>query len=120
DRKTDKHDYSIARFAGDEFVLMLYDVRSKQDLDGILDRIVNLFPKGYQNYDTYNELTMSVGAAIYKQDADDLSELTRCADKAMYAAKHTGKNQYAFYEHCSHAGELRKQQESMLEMTEAC
>ncbi|TOG71634.1 GGDEF domain-containing protein [Vibrio parahaemolyticus] len=120
DRKTDKHDYSIARFAGDEFVLMLYDVRSKQDLDGILDRIVNLFPKGYQNYDTYNELTMSVGAAIYKQDANDLSELTRCADKAMYAAKHTGKNQYAFYEHCSHAGELSKQQESMLEMTEAC
>ena len=37
DRKTDKHDYSIARFAGDEFVLMLYDVRCKKDLDTIMD-----------------------------------------------------------------------------------
>ncbi|HHX8489191.1 TPA: GGDEF domain-containing protein [Vibrio diabolicus] len=101
DRKTDKHDYSIARFAGDEFVLMLYDINSKDDLDSILKRIVNLFPKGYRSYDMINELTMSVGAAIYKQDAKDLSELTRCADKAMYAAKHTGKNQYAYYEHCN-------------------
>ena len=100
DRKTNKHDYSIARFAGDEFVLMLYDVNSKDDLDSILKRIVNLFPKGYQHYDMIqvNELTMSVGVAIYKQDAKDLSELTRCADKAMYVAKHTGKNQYAYYE----------------------
>ncbi len=101
DRKTDKHDYSIARFAGDEFVIMLYDVKSKGDLDSILKRIVNLFPTGYRSYDMINELTMSVGAAIYKQDAKDLSELTRCADKAMYAAKHTGKNQYAFYEQCN-------------------
>ncbi|MDG2820283.1 GGDEF domain-containing protein, partial [Vibrio parahaemolyticus] len=69
DRKTDKHDYSIARFAGDEFVIMLYDVKSKDDLDSILKRIVNLFPTGYRSYDMINELTMSVGAAIYKQDA---------------------------------------------------
>ncbi len=114
DRKTDKHDYSIARFAGDEFVLMLYDVRCKKDLDNILDRIVNLFQKGYQTEDNINELTMSVGAAIYGQDAKDLSELTRCADKAMYAAKHTGKNQYAYYEHCSNAAELRHQRHSLV------
>lgn len=48
-----------------------------------------------------NELTLSVGAAIYQQDAFELSELTRCADKAMYSAKHAGKNQYAYYENCS-------------------
>ncbi len=114
DRKTDKHDYSIARFAGDEFVLMLYDVRCKKDLDTIMDRIVNLFKTGYQSEDTINELTMSIGVAIYHQDANDLSELTRCADKAMYAAKHTGKNQYAYYEHCSHAEELRHQRHSLV------
>ena len=97
DRKTEKHDYSIARFAGDEFVLMLYDVRSINDLDNILERICRLFENGYQNQERLNELTLSVGVALYPQDATELPELTRCADKAMYDAKHSGKNRFAYY-----------------------
>ncbi len=80
---------------------MLYDVKTKQDLDNILQRIVGLFTTGYLAHERINELTLSVGAAIYQQDAFELSELTRCADKAMYSAKHSGKNQYAYYENCT-------------------
>ncbi|KJY82905.1 diguanylate cyclase [Vibrio galatheae] len=97
DRRTDKHDYSIARFAGDEFVLLLYDVKSKHDLEGILKRICGLFSDSLQASERINKLTISVGVALYPQDATTLAELTRCADKAMYAAKHGGKNQYRFY-----------------------
>lgn len=97
DRKTDKHDYSIARFAGDEFVLLLYDVKTMDDLKSILNRICHLFSESYQSSERINQLTVSVGVALYPQDARTLSELTRCADKAMYAAKHSGKNQYHFY-----------------------
>ncbi|KLN65068.1 MULTISPECIES: GGDEF domain-containing protein [Vibrio] len=97
DRNTDKHDYSIARFAGDEFVLLLYDVKSKQDLENILKRICGLFTHSYQASERINKLTVSVGVALYPEDASTLPELTRCADKAMYAAKHGGKNQYRFY-----------------------
>ncbi len=43
------------------------------------------------------ELTLSVGVSLYPQDAQKLHELTRCADKAMYVAKHSGKNRYAYY-----------------------
>ena len=99
DRVTGKHDYSIARFAGDEFVLLLYGVKTKSDLDQILDRICHLFTDGYQGSERINEMTVSVGAALFPQDADSLPELTRCADKAMYAAKHGGKNQYYYYDH---------------------
>ncbi|MBR9873647.1 MAG: GGDEF domain-containing protein [Vibrionaceae bacterium] len=105
-----KNDYSIARFAGDEFVLLLYDVPNKESLDEVLKRIVNVFSNRSLDYDLINEITMSVGAAIYKQDANDLSELIRCADKAMYVAKHTGKNQYAYYEDCVQLEELSTQQ----------
>ncbi|WP_070971872.1 diguanylate cyclase [Vibrio sonorensis] len=98
DRRTEKHDYSIARFAGDEFVLLLYDVRSRSDLDNILDRICHLFEHSYQASERVNRLTISVGVALYPEDADSLPELTRCADKAMYAAKHGGKNQYRYYQ----------------------
>ncbi|KJY89906.1 diguanylate cyclase [Vibrio neptunius] len=98
DRKTEKHDYSIARYAGDEFVLLLYDVRSTKDLNGILDRICHLFEDSYQSTERINKLTVSVGVAIFPEDGDSLPELTRCADKAMYAAKHGGKNQYRYYQ----------------------
>ncbi|WP_367990168.1 GGDEF domain-containing protein [Vibrio sp. NTOU-M3] len=98
DRKTNKHDYSIARFAGDEFVLLLYDVKSRKDLDGILHRICHLFENSYQGSERINHLTVSVGVALYPEDADSLPELTRCADKAMYAAKHSGKNQFRYYQ----------------------
>lgn len=97
DRSTEKYDYSIARFAGDEFVLLLYDVKSRQDLEGILQRICGLFADSYQSTERINQLTISAGVAIYPEDANNLAELTRCADKAMYAAKHAGKNQYRFY-----------------------
>jgi diguanylate cyclase (GGDEF)-like protein len=120
DRSTNKHDYSIARFAGDEFVIMLYDVRSKKDLNNILSRIVNLFNGGYHSCDSINEITMSAGVAIYRQDAHDLSELTRCADKAMYTAKHTGKNRFAFYEDCSQNIQALKESHSLLGTMAQC
>ncbi|CAH8238348.1 Diguanylate cyclase [Vibrio aestuarianus] len=101
DRKTAKHDYSIARFAGDEFVLLLYDVRTKKDLDAILNRICYMFEDKYQSSEMINNLTVSIGAALFPNDADNLPELTRCADKAMYWAKHKGKNQYQYYQHVS-------------------
>lgn len=101
DRKTGKHDYSIARFAGDEFVLLLYGVKHRSDLDNILNRICHLFRDGYQGTERINDLTVSVGTALFPQDAESLSELTRCADKAMYAAKHGGKNRFCYYNHTS-------------------
>ncbi|QEO47309.1 GGDEF domain-containing protein [Vibrio tarriae] len=97
DRTTNQHDYSIARFAGDEFVLLLYGIRNLRDLDNILSRICYLFIDRYPETDMLNNLTVSIGVAIYPKDAITLHELTRCADKAMYAAKHGGKNQYRYY-----------------------
>nr|WP_319556864.1 GGDEF domain-containing protein [uncultured Vibrio sp.] len=114
-----KNDYSIARFAGDEFVLLLHDVPNKESLDEVLKRIVNLFSNHSLDYDLINDITMSVGVAIYKQDANDLSELIRCADKAMYVAKHSGKNQYAYYEHCAQVEKLNNQQLHQPEIGEA-
>jgi predicted signal transduction protein with EAL and GGDEF domain len=38
-----------------------------------------------------------LGVALYPEDATNLAELTRCADKAMYSAKHNGKNQFHYY-----------------------
>ncbi len=119
DRSTLKHDYSIARFAGDEFVLLLYDVHNRKDLNKVLQRIVNVYAGGHQEDSMIHEITMSLGVAIYKQDAAELSELIRCADKAMYVAKQTGKNQYAYYEDCTEAEESSNPQVVSPNITQA-
>ncbi|SON52474.1 GGDEF domain-containing protein [Vibrio tapetis] len=100
-RKDNRDEFSIARYAGDEFVIFLYDVPNTVALDNIMSRILSLFKDGYKVGEEVNHISLSIGVSIYKQDADDLSELLRCADKAMYSAKCAGKNNYEYY-HNSH------------------
>ncbi|MEF1186717.1 GGDEF domain-containing protein [Vibrio sinaloensis] len=116
DRKTDKHDYSIARFAGDEFVLLLYGVKSRADLEGILNRILHLFEDCYQGKEEIGKVNVSLGVALFPEDADTLPELTRCSDKAMYSAKHSGKNQFHYYR--KDRGEKPKKQDNVTPITQ--
>ncbi|CCN72120.1 MULTISPECIES: GGDEF domain-containing protein [Vibrio] len=102
-RKDQKDEFSIARYAGDEFVILLYDVPDSRALDSILHRIMSLFNDGYQVNNQVNYVTLSVGVSIYGQDAMELPELLRCADKAMYAAKCVGKNGYEYYHNVHNA-----------------
>ncbi|MDG3086012.1 GGDEF domain-containing protein [Vibrio hannami] len=97
-RETNKHEFCVARYAGDEFMLLLHDIPSMKDLEGIIQRISVLFSDDLDKKGSIGLLTFSIGISIYRQDADDLRELIRCADKAMYEAKHSGKNRYKFYQ----------------------
>jgi diguanylate cyclase (GGDEF)-like protein len=97
DRITDKDDYSIARYAGDEFMILLHDIPNIDDVQRIVYRINKLFDDGFNQTEFAQTLTFSIGISIYGQDATSLEELIRCADKAMYEAKKLGKNRYRFY-----------------------
>ena len=97
DRITQKDDYSIARYAGDEFMILLHDVPTLDDIQRIVHRINILFDDELNQTELAAHLTFSIGIALYKQDADNLEDLIRCADKAMYSAKNSGKNRYRFY-----------------------
>ncbi|MDB1125556.1 GGDEF domain-containing protein [Vibrio algarum] len=99
DRSTNKDDYSIARYAGDEFMVLLHDIPTIEDLQRIVSRINTLFDDelSQTELELAAHLTFSIGIAIYKEDANSLEDLIRCADKAMYEAKNLGKNRYQFY-----------------------
>ena len=43
-------------------------------------------------------ISMSIGAALYPNDAKTPESLLKCADEAMYQAKNSGKNQISFFQ----------------------
>jgi diguanylate cyclase (GGDEF)-like protein len=78
----------IARYAGDEFVLIMAQSDREQTIRGI-DRIMSALRR--------NGLASSIGVAMFPNDGTDGQTLFFSADEALYQAKQGGKNQYRFY-----------------------
>ncbi|PJC85406.1 GGDEF domain-containing protein [Vibrio sp. HA2012] len=97
DRSTQKHEYSVCRYAGDEFLLLLSDVPDLDTLKSILNRISESCSDKVEIGAYLQSVTFSIGVSLFGKDGDTLEKLIRCADQAMYVSKHNGKNQYSFY-----------------------
>jgi diguanylate cyclase (GGDEF)-like protein len=80
---------TVARFGGDEFVLLLGDVGDDSLLDEVLTRVLKSIE---QPMDCCNQskVSASIGVSIIGADAHDATELMRHADEAMYRAKAAG------------------------------
>ena len=78
----------IARYAGDEFVLIMAQSDKEQTIRG-LERIMSALRR--------NGLASSIGCAMFPNDGTDGQTLFFSADEALYKAKQAGKNQYRFY-----------------------
>jgi diguanylate cyclase (GGDEF)-like protein len=87
---------AIARFGGDEFLIMVSNINNREELYEITDQIMNVFqtPISLQNIEYF--ITASVGVAVYPEDGLDAETLIKNADIAMYIAKNKGKNQRVF------------------------
>ncbi|MFZ2651161.1 MAG: EAL domain-containing protein [Burkholderiaceae bacterium] len=89
----------VARFGGDEFVLLLRTAtweESRQAIDRML-RQVHL-PFALDASETPVYITASIGATVYPLDQADAETLLRHADHAMYGAKQAGRNGYQFFD----------------------
>ena len=80
-----------ARFGGDEFVILLPETDKKDALD-LAERIRTEINRVFIVENQEVRLTVSGGIATYPDDAMSSNELFTCADKALYRAKHFGKN----------------------------
>lgn len=87
----------VGRIGGDEFVVFMSNVTSRED---IVNKAKNI---GKAFFHTYSEdgidvtVSASIGIAIYPMDGDDYNELLEKADKALYEVKKNGKNAFCFY-----------------------
>ncbi|WP_017296324.1 diguanylate cyclase domain-containing protein [Geminocystis herdmanii] len=88
---------SLARWGGDEFVALLPDITSQDDLIIILDRIVQAIRVPFLCNDITIRTSTSIGVAIYPKHGTDIDALLKKADKALYTTKNNGRNGYTIY-----------------------
>ena len=89
---------TIARFGGDEFVLILPDLETIENAIQVVQKIVDSFCKPFL-MDTHQlVVTTSIGIAVYPDDGIDDGILLRNADIAMYQAKQAGRARYQLYQ----------------------
>lgn len=87
---------TVARFGGDEFMIMLSNISDIDFVTKIADKIMKIFSEPFVVNDQEFLVTASGGIAISPVDGEDSDTLVKNADLAMYKAKGKGKNQYAF------------------------
>ncbi len=86
----------IARFSGDEFLIMVPGINNMEELHKITDRIMDIFKTSISLQVIEYFITASVGVAVYPEDGVDSENLIKNADIAMYIAKSKGKNQFIY------------------------
>ncbi len=89
---------TLARIGGDEFVLVLVDVRGQAELNALIERILKACSEPIALAEEILQVSASIGVTLYPQDDVEADQLMRHADRAMYEAKQNGKNRYQLFD----------------------
>ncbi len=88
---------TLARWGGDEFVLLIPDMKTSLDIREVVAKIADITREPLTVDDAEFAVTFSMGVTIYPDDADNLDALLSQADRAMFYAKSQGRNTYQFF-----------------------
>ncbi|WP_180961042.1 EAL domain-containing protein [Shewanella sp. GutCb] len=89
---------TVSRLGGDEFSMLLGDIKSTSQCYEILDRIIHSVSASYFIDERYINISASIGVSLSPLDGVELDTLLRQADQAMYQAKQEGKKNYQFFD----------------------
>lgn len=99
-RKSD----TVARHGGDEFLILIPDLRDRTTIDGVATKLLDRIGTPYTIEGDEIYLSASLGIALFPEDGTDFTSLMRNADIAMYQAKEAGRNTYRFFRDSMNAG----------------
>ncbi len=85
------------RIGGDEFLVMLSDVHDGSDAAQAARHIIDALGLPYHVDGLALHSSPSIGIAVFQDDGEDMEQLIRHADIAMYHAKEKGRNNFQFF-----------------------
>ncbi|PHN90956.1 EAL domain-containing protein [Pseudoalteromonas sp. 3D05] len=88
---------SIARFNGDEFMLLVEDIEHVEEVVLLCAKIMNSVNDGILINEQVVNVSLSIGVAIYPDDANCSKSLLKASDVALYHAKKSAEGSYQFY-----------------------
>ncbi len=88
---------TVARYGGDEFIVIVPDKTGGDRISGMLHRILESISKPFQLDTREVYITGSIGVSLFPQDGRDNQTLVKNADAAMFRAKERGRNNIYFY-----------------------
>lgn len=101
---------TLARFGGDEFIVLLPEANSAHSAEVIAQKIIKQFYEPFHIRDNQVTIGASIGIALYPDSGSDVEEMIAHADLAMYHAKNLDKVEYqVFSRQITHSAEDRQQ-----------
>ncbi len=88
---------SVARFGGDEFVVLLEEIADPMPVAGVAQKLGAALAERFVLAGSEYQVTASIGVSVYPDDSEDAQALLKNADIAMYRAKERGGNTFRFY-----------------------
>ena len=88
----------VARFGGDEFLVLLDRLDNPHEAGKIADYIIRSIHQPFQQDFEMDFINLSAGIAIYPQDEEDPTLLIQCARMGLLEAKQKGKSGYQYYQ----------------------
>lgn len=95
---TVREEDTVARLGGDEFVIALRDVGDADRAATVALKVIEAVSQPYDIEGQSVRITTSAGISIYPVHGEDADTLMKSADRALYEAKHAGKNAYRIAE----------------------
>jgi len=89
--------YVCARLGGDEFIILVEPLQSRAHVESLSSTLLNQIMQVYMIDGSEYFISASIGISYYPNDSDDMNDLLKYADSAMYYAKKSGRNRYHAY-----------------------
>lgn len=88
---------TLARFGGDEFLIVMPDLESANNAHLVAQRVLKALQLPFYIQGRELFVTASIGITLYPDDGDNTQALLQNADAAMYRSKDIGRNSYSFF-----------------------
>jgi diguanylate cyclase (GGDEF)-like protein len=88
---------TVARLGGDEFTVILTHLPHSKYVEAIAQEILTRLAEPFKLGEELAYVSASIGITLYPNDANNVEQLLKNADQAMYVAKKMGRNRYSYF-----------------------